>query len=92
MSATEPTRAHGDSYSLGMAHYTFRICQGSRSSDVPVDVPDDDTAWNEAAMTCADMIRDTVTRFRDSPEWRLEVADESGAVRHLFRLTAETFK
>jgi hypothetical protein len=37
------------------------------------------------------MIRDTIARLRDGPEWRLEVADESGAVRHLFRITAETF-
>jgi hypothetical protein len=37
------------------------------------------------------MIRDTIARLRDCPEWRLEVADESGAVRHLFRIAAETF-
>jgi hypothetical protein len=37
------------------------------------------------------MIRDTITRLGDSHEWRLEVADKSGTVRHLFRLTAETF-
>jgi len=29
--------------------------------------------------------------FRDRSEWRLEVADEAGIIRHLFRLTAETF-
>jgi hypothetical protein len=74
-----------------MAHYTFRIRQGSHLSDVPVDLPDDVAAWNEATMTCADMIRDTITRLGDSPEWRLEVTDESGNIRHLFRLTAETF-
>jgi hypothetical protein len=74
-----------------MAHYTFRIRQGSHSSDVRVDSTDDDAAWDEAAATCADMIRDTVARLCDSPEWRLEVADASGNVRHLFRLTSETF-
>jgi hypothetical protein len=37
------------------------------------------------------MIRDTIARLGDSPEWRLEVADASGAILHLFRLTAETF-
>ena len=52
---------------------------------------DDDAAWDEAAMACSDMIRDTIARLRDGPEWRLEVADESGTIRHLFRLTAETF-
>jgi len=75
-----------------MAHYTFRFRQGSRSSDVDVDFPDDDTAWDEAAAVCSDMIRDTVARLRHSPEWRLEVVDESGTTCHLFRVTTETFK
>jgi len=38
------------------------------------------------------MIRDTIARLGDSPEWRLEVTDGSGTIRHLFRLTAESFK
>ena len=74
-----------------MAHYTFRFRQGSRSSDVDVDLPDDDAAWDEAAVVCSDMIRDIIKRLGDSPEWRLEVAGKSGAVHHLFRLTAESF-
>jgi hypothetical protein len=74
-----------------MAHYTFRFRQGSRSSDVDVDLPDDDAAWDEAAVVCSDMIRDIIKRLGDSPEWRLEVAGKSGTVRHLFRLTAESF-
>ncbi len=68
-----------------MPHYTFRIRQGLRSSDIPIDLADDDSAWDEAAMACSDMIRDTIAGLRDSPEWRLEVADESGTIRHLFR-------
>jgi hypothetical protein len=36
------------------------------------------------------MIRATIARLRDGPEWRLEVVDEAGTIRHLFRLTAET--
>jgi hypothetical protein len=74
-----------------MTRYTSRIRQGSHSSDVPVDLPDDGAAWDEAAGACSDMIRDTIARLGDSPEWRLEVADGSGTVRHLFRLTAKTF-
>ena len=75
-----------------MARYTFRIRQGSHSSAPRVDLPDDDAAWDEAAMACSDMIRDTVARLRDNPEWRLEVGDEAGTIRHLFRVTTETFK
>jgi hypothetical protein len=74
-----------------MVHYTFRFCEGSRSGDVDVDLPDDDAAWDEAAAVCSEMIRDIITGLRDSPEWRLEVADRSGTVRHLFQLTAESF-
>jgi hypothetical protein len=78
--------------SPAMNHYTFRIRQGAHSNDVAVDLPDDGAAWDEAAMACSDMIRDTIARLGDSPEWRLEVTDGSGAIRHLFRLTAESFK
>jgi hypothetical protein len=46
---------------------------------VPVDSVDDDAAWDEAAGACSDMIRDTIARLRDSPEWRLEVADNSAS-------------
>jgi hypothetical protein len=81
----------GDSIIPRMTRYTFRIRQGSHSSDIPVDVGDDDAAWDEAAMACSDMIRDTIARLRDGPEWRLEVVDEAGTIRHRFRLTAETF-
>jgi hypothetical protein len=74
-----------------MTRYTFRIRQGSHASDVHVNLLDDDAAWDEAAGACSDMIRDTTDRLRASPEWRLEVIDESGAVRHLIRLTAQSF-
>jgi hypothetical protein len=74
-----------------MARYTFRIRQGNHKSDTTVDAPDDDAAWDDAAATCADLIRGAIADLRSSPDWRLEVADEAGAIRHLFRLTAETF-
>ena len=74
-----------------MAHDTFRIRRSTHTSDVPVDAPNDDAAWHDAATACSDMIRDTIARLKDSPEWRLEVVDEAGTIRYLFRLTAETF-
>jgi hypothetical protein len=78
-------------YHLRMARYTFRIRHGSYSSDLPVDLPDDDAAWHEAAAVGVDLIPDAISRLRESTEWRLEVADESGTIRHLFRLTADSF-
>jgi hypothetical protein len=79
-------------YYSRMTQYTFRIRQGSYSSDLPVDLPDDDAAWHEAAAVGGDLIRDACSRLKDGPEWRLEVADESGTIRHLLRLTAESFE
>jgi hypothetical protein len=55
-------------YNFPMARYTFRIRQGSHSSAPRVDLPDDDAAWDEAAIACSDMIRDIVARLKDSPE------------------------
>jgi hypothetical protein len=75
-----------------MSHYTFRIRQGTYSSELAVELLDDSAAWQEAARVCSDLIADTVAGLGDHPEWRLEVADESGAICHLFRLTAETFR
>ena len=74
-----------------MPRYSLRIRQGESSRDHPVDLPDDDAVWHEAAKICRDLIRDAVDDLRDSPVWRLEVVNESGTVRHLFRLTTETF-
>jgi hypothetical protein len=52
---------------------------------------DDAAAWDEGSKVCGDLILTIIDRLHQSPEWRLEVADESGTIRHLFRVTAETF-
>ena len=75
-----------------MPQYVFRIRQGTDSRDVAVDLADHDAAWHEGAKVCSDLMRDAVASLRDSPEWRLEVSDETAERIHLFRLTAETFK
>jgi hypothetical protein len=74
-----------------MTPYTFRFRQGSYSSDVHACLADDTAAWDEGSKVCGDLILTIIDRLRDSPEWRLEVADKSGTVRHLFRVIAETF-
>jgi hypothetical protein len=74
-----------------VAYYTFRIRQGSYSSDVAACLADDTAAWDEGSKVCGDLILTIIDRLRDSPEWRLEVVDGSGTIRHLFRLTGETF-
>src|ERR1700730_8199247 len=90
VSDTVPTLTRGGCINSCMVNYTFRIRQEIHSSDIPINLVDDDAAWNEAAGACSDMIRDTIARLGDSPEWRLEDADGSGTILHPFRLTAET--
>jgi hypothetical protein len=75
-----------------MPKYVLRIRHGTHSSDVRVDLADHDAAWHEGAKMCSELIRDVVAGLRGSPEWRLEVSDETDELLHLFRLTAETFK
>jgi hypothetical protein len=75
-----------------MPKYVLRIRHGTHSSDVRVDLADHDAAWHEGAKMCSELIRDVVAGLRGSPEWRLEVSDETDEPLHLFRLTAETFK
>jgi hypothetical protein len=75
-----------------MPEYVLRIRQGTHSSDMRVDLADHDAAWHEGAKVCSELIRDVVADLRGSPEWRLEVSDETDDPLHLFRLTAETFK
>src|SRR5260370_15393719 len=52
-------------------------------------------SWRTPSSACACLISDrhsdTIARLRDSPEWRLEVADGSGTIPHLFPLAPETF-
>ena len=45
-------------------------------------------AWPPAAKLCSDLICGSI----GIPEWRLEVVDDGGTVRHLFRLTAENLQ
>jgi hypothetical protein len=94
MSATEPTRLLRYSMILGWPITYFE------SAKVPVHAPlllswritkRLGTKQQRPAPTCSDLIRDSIKHLRDSPEWRLEVTDETGNIRHLFRLTAETF-
>jgi hypothetical protein len=74
-----------------MPEYIFRIRQGSYSSDIPADFADDAAAWEEGLNMCRDLILTILHRPRDSPEWRLEITDGSGSLRHIFRLTTESF-
>jgi hypothetical protein len=74
-----------------MARFGFQIRYGRYANDHGVDLPRAEDAWQEASQMCCDMIRGILAALETSPEWRLEVSDESGKPLYLFRFTAESF-
>src|SRR5450432_467975 len=67
-----------------MPNFGFHIRHGNHSSDHNVDLPDMRAAHNEATMIFGDMARDVAAQLYETPEWRMDVSDESG--KSLFRL------
>jgi hypothetical protein len=57
---------------------------GNHSSDHNVDLPDVRAAHEETTMIFRDMARDVAAQLSETPEWRMDVSDESG--KSLFRL------
>jgi hypothetical protein len=76
-----------------MANYTFRIRQGGCSKrSVASDWPNDGAARREAEGMFADMARDVAGNLEKHPEWKMEVADESGKPIFRLSLLAESMK
>jgi hypothetical protein len=46
----------------------------------------------KASSMCVDMMRDIMTELETTPEWRMEVSDETGEPLYLFWFTAGAFK
>jgi hypothetical protein len=67
-----------------MPNFGFHIRHGNHSSDHNVDLPDVRAAHKEATMIFGDMARDVAAQLNETPEWRMDVSDESG--KSLFRL------
>jgi hypothetical protein len=61
-----------------MPNFGFHIRHGTHSSD------DARAAHEEATMILGDMARDVAAQLNETPEWRMDVSDESG--ESLFRL------
>lgn len=75
-----------------MPRYFFNICYGSSIPDKEgTELPDAGAAWKEATIACGEMLRDLDGSLKVGPEWRMEVAEESGKVlfslRFRLRLT-----
>jgi hypothetical protein len=67
-----------------MPSFGFHIRHGGHSSDHNIDLPDARAAHKEATMIVGDMARGVAAQLNETPEWRMEVSDESG--KPLFRL------
>jgi hypothetical protein len=78
-------------YICPMPSYSVRIHHGEYASTGTVDLPDDDAARQEVSAVCADLIRDIIPSLTEGREYRLEVADQTGRVLRVLRLTSESF-
>ena len=67
-----------------MPNFSFHIRHGIHSSDHNVDLRDVRAAHEEATMIFGDMARDVAAQLHETPEWRMDVSDQSG--KSLFRL------
>ena len=74
-----------------MPRYLFQVRRGkfSNGSSVEATLEGAHAAWKEAVAISADLARDIM---KAEPEWRLEVADETGQALFSFRFVAESFQ
>jgi hypothetical protein len=78
-----------DTKDPNMALFRFHICHGDHTSDHDLDLLDVNAAHEEATMILCDMARDVTARFREMPEWRMDVSDFSGKSLFALRLHIE---
>jgi hypothetical protein len=77
-----------------MPLYFYRITYGAAAPAWPregVELADDEAAWVEATTACGEMLRDLDGALKAGPEWRMEVARESGEVLYRLTFSAQTF-
>ena len=67
-----------------MPSFGFHIRHGDHSSEHNIDLPDARAAHKEATMIFGDFARDLAAQLNETPEWRMDVSDESA--KSLFRL------
>jgi hypothetical protein len=57
----------------------------------PIELPDHDAAWREAAAASGEILRDISDQITPNKEWRMEVRDDRGKVLFCFRLVPESY-
>jgi hypothetical protein len=74
-----------------MARYFFEtIRNGTRAGQADgLIFPDRAAAWEEASVSCCEIIREMKNSLEPGLDWQMEVTDESGQVIYRLRFTAE---
>ena len=72
-----------------MPSFGFHIRHGDHSSEHNIDLPDARAAHKEARMIFGDFARDIAAQLNETPEWRMDVSDESGKSFFRLRLLTE---
>jgi hypothetical protein len=75
-----------------MPSFGFHIRHGDHSSDHTIDLADARAAHEEATLIFGDMARDVAAQLSETPEWRIDVSDESGKSLFRLRLLTEALK
>jgi hypothetical protein len=75
-----------------MPRFGFQIHHGDHSSHHDIDLPDVRAAYIEATMICRDMAHDVAAQLNETPEWRIDVSDESGKSLFRFQMLTESIE
>jgi hypothetical protein len=76
-----------------MPHYSFRISQGGKPHpNIASEYPNDDAAKGEASGTFADMARGISECLQSTPDWQIEVTDDTGKSIFRIKISAESLK
>jgi hypothetical protein len=76
-----------------MPRFFFHRAQGTRVrlANDGIDLPDDDAAWQEAIKASSELIADLDQDLKagTGAEWRMDVTDETEAVRFRLRFSVD---
>jgi hypothetical protein len=70
-----------------MPRYYFHLRDSSLSDPIRVELPDRQSAWDEAVRTTGEMLKDLDGDL--SADWTVEVCDEAGKCLFRIRVSAE---
>jgi hypothetical protein len=76
-----------------MPRYFFNVHGVRQSADYEgEELPDDETAWDEATIIAGELFRDIDGRFQPGQEWTLEVTDDQRQSLYFINISAKKMK